>query len=217
MYPQHVSDDLLQTIAASPRICPYVDMPLQHASDRILQAMNRGRSGGALRELIARIRAAIPGVALRSSFIVGFPGETEDDFAELLHFVEEVGFDRLGVFRYSQEDGTQAADLARQVPEATKEMRRRRLMGLQARISREKNEALVGSTLPVLVCGTNGSGRRWGRTPSQAPEIDGVTFLANAASAEVGEMIPARISRARTYDLEAVAVDLPAQTPHHPR
>src|SRR5262249_36377554 len=150
MYPQHVTDGLLRTIARERRICSYLDMPLQHASDRMLTAMRRGGAGagGRLRELIVRIREAIPDVVLRSSFIVGFPGETEDDFEELLRFIEDVQLDRVGVFRYSQEEDTPAAELPGQVPERVKEGRRRRIMGAQAAVSRARNARLVGRTLP---------------------------------------------------------------------
>jgi ribosomal protein S12 methylthiotransferase len=207
MYPQHVTDDLLRTIAREPRVCSYLDMPLQHASERMLRAMRRGREGAAtrLRELVARIREAIPDVVLRSSFIVGFPGESEADFEELGRFIAETQFDRVGVFRYSQEEGTAAAGLPGQVPERLKESRRRRLMGAQAAISRVRNLRLVGETLPVLVCGENDAGRRWGRTPGQAPEIDGVTWLARSArsrDAAVGEIVPVKIQRTGTYDIE---------------
>jgi len=207
MYPQHVTDGLLRTIARERRICSYLDMPLQHASERMLRAMRRGREGAAqrLRELVARIREAIPDVVLRSSFIAGFPGESEADFEELVRFLEETQFDRVGVFRYSQEENTAAARLSDQLSEELKEARRRRLMGVQAAISRAKNSRLVGKTLPLLVCGENDAGRRWGRTPGQAPEIDGVTWLARSApsrSPAVGEIVPVQIRRAGTYDIE---------------
>ncbi len=207
MYPQHVTDELLRLVAREPRICSYLDMPLQHASDRVLRAMRRGTTGtGArLRELVARIRDRVPGVVLRSSFIVGFPGETEEDFDELLAFLEECRFERVGVFRYSREEGTPAHDLPDQVPEPVKEERRRRAMRLAARISRAANLRMVGETVPVLVCGKHEGGRWFGRTQGQAADIDGVVFL-RGPGLEEGSIVPARIVRASTYDLEGEVV-----------
>ena len=204
VYPQHVGDDLLRLIAREPRICSYVDMPLQHASDSVLRRMRRGREGvsGRLRELVGRIREIVPGVVLRSSFIVGFPGETEEDFEQLLGFLEEMRFERVGVFRYSQEEDTAAGTLDGQVPEKTKEARRRRAMRLQARIARERNLLQLGETLPVLVCGRLDNGRWYGRTQGQAADIDGVTLLARSPALEEGRILPVRITRTSTYDLE---------------
>jgi ribosomal protein S12 methylthiotransferase len=211
MYPQHVTDELLRLVAREGRICSYLDMPLQHVSDRMLRAMRRGGEGTAarLRELVARIRDRVPGVVLRSSFIVGFPGETEEDFAELLSFLEDCRFERVGVFRYSHEEGTAAYGLAGQVPEKVKEARRRRAMRLQARISRASNAALVGETLPTLVCGQLDNGRWYGRTQGQAADIDGVVLLRGAAM-ETGAIVPVRITRAGTYDLEGALIEAPA-------
>jgi ribosomal protein S12 methylthiotransferase len=211
MYPQHVTDELLRLVAREGRICSYLDMPLQHGSDRMLRAMRRGGEGTAarLRELVARIRDRVPGVVLRSSFIVGFPGETEEDFAELLSFLEDCRFERVGVFRYSHEEGTAAYGLAGQVPEKVKEARRRRAMRLQARISRASNAALVGETLPALVCGQLDNGRWYGRTQGQAADIDGVVLLRGSAM-ETGAIVPVRITRAGTYDLEGALIEAPA-------
>lgn len=210
LYPQHVDDALLRLVAREERICSYLDMPLQHASDSMLRLMRRGRAGagGRLRDLVGRIRETVPGVVLRSSFIVGFPGETDADFEELLGFLDEMRFERVGVFRYSQEEGTAAAELPGQVDEATKEARRRRAMRLQARISRERNLLQLGETLPVLVCGRLDNGRWYGRTQGQAADIDGVTLLARSPALEEGRILPVRITRTSTYDLEgSVAVD----------
>lgn len=214
LYPQHVTDDLLGLVAGESRICSYLDMPLQHASDAMLERMRRGRAGasGRLRELVARIRERIPGVVLRSSFIVGFPGETEADFEELLAFLDEIRFDRVGVFRYSREEDTAAADFADQVDEATKESRRRRAMSRQARISRERNLLSLGETLPVLVCGRHDNGRWYGRTQGQAADIDGVTLLARAAALEEGALLPVRITRTSTYDLEGEVAGIDARS-----
>jgi ribosomal protein S12 methylthiotransferase len=170
----------------------------------MLRAMRRERSAESLRRLVARIRERVPGVAVRTSFIVGFPGETEEDFDELRRFVSELRFERLGVFRYSQEENTEAGAMPGQVDEETKEARWNRLMELQRAISREGNERVVGGILPVLVCGTDDEGRPFGRTRQQAPEIDGVVLL--DCGLEPGEIVPTRIVAAGDYDLHGVPV-----------
>ena len=203
-YPNFVTDELLETIAESPRVVKYIDMPLQHADDAILRAMKRERSGDALRKLLERIRRKIPGVAIRTSFIVGFPGEDDAAFERLVDFVRIEEFDRVGVFRYSREENTTAYELERQVPERVKGARRAALMEVQAEISMRRNRALVGQEVEVLVEGsTPGRGtRRRGRIAAQAPEIDGMVIL--KGDAEPGEFVRARVERALTYDLHAV-------------
>ncbi len=198
-YPRYVTDDLLETMASEEKVCPYIDMPLQHASDRILRAMRRERDGNQLRELLTRIRQAVPGVAIRSAFIVGFPGETEEDFRILLDFLREQRFEHLGAFMYSREEGTPAASYPGQVSTAVKRRRYRELMQVQARISAEHQQQQVGKILPVLVCGQDNRGRWFGRTPAQAPEIDGVVYLPGPAP--VGKIVPTKIVGAATYDL----------------
>src|SRR6266511_2208168 len=150
-YPRDVPDALVEAIAEEPRIVKYLDMPLQHSSDRLLRAMKRGRDSVFLRELLARLRARIPGLALRTSLIVGLPGETEGDFDDLLRFVEEQRFERLGVFEFSPEEGTPAAEMARQVPDEVKRARFERIMEIQQRISREHQRPKVSLTLSLLV------------------------------------------------------------------
>ena len=179
----------------------YIDMPLQHADDAMLRAMKRERSADALRSLLERVRAAIPEVALRTSFIVGFPGETEAAFATLVDFVREQQFDRVGVFTYSREENTAAYDLASQVPEGVKRRRRAELMEVAAEISLEKNRGLVGREIEVMVEGAapGRATRLRARTSAQAPEIDGMVLL--SGEAEPGEIVRARIERASTYDL----------------
>ena len=204
-YPNYVSGELLETIAEEPKICPYIDMPLQHASDRMLRAMRRERSGDALRRLVERVRGRIPDVALRTSFIVGFPGETETDFDELCRFVREIEFDRVGVFRYSREENTEAGDMLRQIDEKVKEDRWHRLMRLQREISRRKNQRWVGRVVPLLGCGEDETGRRYGRTAAQAPEIGGVVYF-QGAPLDPGELAPVRIVSANDYDLVALRV-----------
>ncbi len=198
-YPRYVSDGLLEVIANEPKVCRYIDMPLQHISDRMLRRMRRERDGAAVRRLLERIRRRVPGIAVRTAFIVGFPGETERDFAELVDFVRSARFERVGVFRYSQEHGTAAADLRDQIPEPVKRERRDALMRAQAEVAAATNRALVGTEQRVLVCGEDERGRLYGRLPTQAPEIDGVVYVRGPAA--VGSILRARITGARTYDL----------------
>lgn len=206
-YPNFVTDELLDTIAEMPKVAKYIDMPLQHADDGVLRTMRRERSAAALHKLLVRIRRRIPGVVLRTSFIVGFPGETEEAFGRLIDFVCEEQFDRLGVFTYSREENTSAYDLSGQVPERVKRARRARLMETQAEISLEKNRGQVGREVEVLVEAPmpGRAGRFRGRTAGQAPEIDGSVFL--KGDAEPGEFVRARIESAVTYDLHARVID----------
>ncbi|MBF6559603.1 MAG: 30S ribosomal protein S12 methylthiotransferase RimO [Candidatus Binataceae bacterium] len=203
-YPNFVTDELLETIAELPRVVKYIDMPLQHADDAILRAMKRERSGDALRKLLERIRRKVPGVALRTSFIVGFPGEDDAAFARLMDFVRTEQFDRVGVFTYSREENTTAYAFGGQVPERLKRARRSELMETQAEISLRRNRGLVGQEIEVMIEGsTPGRGtRRRGRTAAQAPEIDGMVIL--KGEAEPGEFVRARVERALSYDLHAV-------------
>jgi len=204
-YPNYLDEPLLRCIAEEEKICSYLDMPLQHISDRMLRAMRREKSGDGVRRLLERIRTYVPGVVLRTSFIVGFPGEQEEDFRQLLDFVSTAAIDHVGIFRYSQEEGTTAGVMANQVPEEVKQERWRRLMERQAEVVRRKNLALIGCEPEVLVCGTDTRGRLWGRTQGQAPEIDGVVFL-NRVHAESGEIIPAHITGVSGYDLRATGI-----------
>ncbi len=200
-YPNFVTDELLDTIAELPQVVKYIDMPLQHADDEILRAMRRERSGAALGGLLDRIRARVPNVVLRTSFIVGFPGETDEAFARLMGFVRAQEFDRLGVFTYSREENTAASDLPGQVPEKVKRARRAELMAAQAEISLRKNRGLIGRELEVLVEGRapGRALRMRGRTAGQAPEIDGAIFV--SGEAEAGDLVRARVEQALTYDL----------------
>jgi ribosomal protein S12 methylthiotransferase len=206
-YPNFVTDELLDAIASLPNVAKYVDIPLQHADDNVLRAMRRERSGASLRKLMDRIRDRVPGVALRTSFIVGFPGEDDNAFARLKDFVREVEFDRVGVFTYSHEENTAAFSMDGQVPERVKRARRAELMETQAEISLKKNRELVGRELEVLVEGPmpGKSARMRGRIESQAPEIDGAVFL--KGDAEAGEIVRARIDRALSYDLHARVIE----------
>lgn len=211
-YPNYLDEPLLRCIAEEEKVCSYIDLPLQHISDRMLRAMRREKSGDGIKRLIDRIRTHVPGVVLRTSFIVGFPGETEEDFAQLLAFVSEAELDHVGVFRYSQEEGTAAGAMDGQIPEEIKQERWHRLMAQQAHVVRRKNRALVGSTQEVLVCDRDERGRLWGRTRGQAPDIDGIVLFDRRARAQSGEIITARVTGTSGYDLRATCLSShPAQ------
>jgi ribosomal protein S12 methylthiotransferase len=203
-YPSSVTDDLLEVMASEPAVCRYLDMPLQHASDRMLRAMRRERSGQALRTLIARIRAAVPGIALRTAFIVGFPGETDDDVRALCDFVEEMQFERVGVFRYSREENTHAATLPGHLPERVKQARFERVMETQARVAARLARGQIGRELEVLLETEAASGAFVGRTATQAPEIDGSIRV--HGDGEVGEIVRVRVVGADVYDLRGEIV-----------
>jgi ribosomal protein S12 methylthiotransferase len=205
-YPNYLDDSLLDLIRESRKICKYVDIPFQHVSRRLLTRMRRGKAGGAVREAIAKLRGAIPGLTLRTSLIVGFPGETEDDFRELLDFVEEAEFDRLGVFKYSMEEGTTAALMEDHVPEEVKEARWQELMELQAEISRKKNEALIDTIQRVMIDALDETGGMLqGRTQAHAPEVDGTVYIDRRGSereiTRPGDFVDVRITEALDYDL----------------
>jgi len=204
LYPSALGDDVLDALAGAKRVLPYLDVPLQHASDRILRAMKRGVTAERQRKLVARARERLPGAALRTTFIVGFPGETEDDFAELRAFVRETRFDRVGVFRYSDEEGTSAHALGDKVPRSVARRRHRGLMALQREIMRVTLAAQVGETAQVLV-DSGGRDRAVGRLWSQAPEVDGSVLLRGGARA--GELVRARLTGVRDVDLEAERAD----------
>jgi len=207
-YPNFLEEPLLRLIRENEKICKYIDIPFQHISARLLRKMRRGKSGSAVREAVLKLRAAIPGITLRTSLIVGFPGETEEDFRELLDFVEEARFDRLGVFKYSEEEGTPAALMAGKIPEEEKERRWQEVMEIQSAISREKNEALIGTIQGVIIDGIESDiGKLTARTQAHAPEVDGTVFLANPAKTrgartpQPGEFLNAKITEAFDYDL----------------
>ncbi|MGD9145406.1 MAG: 30S ribosomal protein S12 methylthiotransferase RimO, partial [Anaerolineae bacterium] len=197
-YPGHVSPRLIEVMASDPHLCRYLDLPLQHAHTDTLRRMRRPASVKRTRQLIADLRAAMPDVALRTSFIVGYPGETEREFEALVDFVAEIRFDRVGVFVYSPEEGTPAADLPDPVPAEVKAERYDRLMSLQQEISLEINQAQVGRSLDVLVEG-QGDGLSVGRSYRDAPEIDGMVLI--PGDLPLGKIVPVRITGAMEYDL----------------
>lgn len=200
-YPGFFTDELIDVIAANPKVCKYIDLPLQHSEDSILKRMKRpGRQRDA-RELIAKIRRRIPEVALRTSLIVGFPGETEEDFQNLKQFVRDVKFDRLGVFTYSQEQDTPASRLPEQIPEEVKERRANEVMELQREISAERSGERVGQILEVLIEGFDeASGAYIGRSQFDAPEVDGEVFV-SGITADIGDIVKVRITHSYEYDL----------------
>jgi len=212
-YPNQVSQRLLDTLAAHAPLVKYLDLPLQHASARVLRRMKRGASGEIFLRLIERIRRTIPGVAIRTSMIVGFPGETQADFDELCQFIQAARFDRLGVFSYSDEDSSASFHLAGKVDRRAIYNRRRRLMSIQRRISRARNRRLLGEELPVLVEGpSRDSELVWEcRLASQAPEIDGVCYISDPGPRAPlpGEFRRMRITAAHDYDLVGELVDEP--------
>ena len=196
-YPRTFPDALVEVIASEPKIVKYLDMPLQHASDRLLKAMRRGGSARSMRALLDKLRARIPGVALRTSLIVGLPGETEADFRELLAFVKAQRFERLGVFEFSPEEGTAAAEMKGQVAAKVKRGRFDRIMRAQRVISRQQQRALVGRRLEVLVEGRAEETEHLlaGRHAQQAPEIDGITYI-NDGVAWPGELVTVEVTEA---------------------
>lgn len=206
-YPNRVTDALIEAVAESPKVVKYFDIPLQHVSGPILKAMRRGSNGNRFLKLLEKIRSAIPGATLRTSVIVGFPGETEEDFQALMDFISAAEFDRLGVFRYSNEETSASFSLANQVPRRVAENRRRKVLALQRRISHRKLKSLVGKRLPVLVEGRSEETDLLfgGRLESQAPEVDGRVLINDYEGPEpqAGEYRWAHITSASDYDLVA--------------
>jgi ribosomal protein S12 methylthiotransferase len=197
-YPGYVTDHLIEVMASQPRIVPYLDMPLQHAHPAVLRRMRRPANVDWIYRTLEKMRRTLPDLALRTTFIVGYPGETEEEFQTLLDFVAELRFDRVGAFKFSFEPGTASEPLGDPIATEVKEDRWERLMELQQRISLEKNQALVGKTLDVLIEG-QGDGVSLGRTYRDAPEIDGMVVI--EGDVPTGEMVPVRITGAMAYDL----------------
>jgi len=199
-HPAHVTDKLINVMAKEKKIVKYLDLPIQHAHDKILSQMRRRYTRQDLENLILRIRRRIPEIALRTSVIVGFPGEGEAEFEELLDFIGRIRFERLGAFAFSREEGTPAHKMRGQVPKSKKIKRFHRLMRVQARVARELNEKMVGKTLDIMM-ERKVRGGFVGRSPMDAPDIDGTVFVRTSQSFKPGEIIRARITGARTYDL----------------
>jgi ribosomal protein S12 methylthiotransferase len=216
-YPNKVTERLLDTIAAHPALAKYIDMPLQHSRCEVLKHMRRGGSGELFLKLIERIRRTIPGVAIRTSMIVGFPGETAADFDELCQFVQAARFDRLGVFSYSDEETSRSYHLDGKVDARTIYNRKRRLMVIQRKVSRARNRGLRGREVSVLVEGPSTETELlWqARMSTQAPEIDGVCLVNDVEGAPParGQMRPLRITEAQDYDLVGTLLPLTEETP----
>lgn len=204
-FPATVTDGVIQVIASEPKVCKYLDIPLQHADRGVLKAMNRPGDGDKYLRIIERFRNACPGIAIRSTFIVGHPGETLEAFHALKRFLATAELDRVGVFSFCREDGTPAAALPGQVPHRVAEQRREELMKWQAGISRRRNRALIGSALDVLVEGQTAQGAYCGRTYRDAPEIDG-TVEFRGGDIALGSIVSVRITDASVHDLSGVAV-----------
>ncbi|SCY11959.1 30S ribosomal protein S12 methylthiotransferase RimO [Alkaliphilus peptidifermentans] len=207
-YPEMITDDLIEVIKSKEKICKYLDMPIQHSNDSILKLMNRRTRREALTQLINKLRSQMPDIVLRTSLIVGFPGEEDKHYQDLKAFVEEMQFDKLGVFAYSKEEGTPAALLPDQVDEDIKEVRRSEIMEIQQKISLDNNQAKVGREMEVLVEEVMVKGKEYmGRTRGDAPEIDGLVYLQSSRTIEVGEIVKVKISGALEYDLMGDVID----------
>ncbi|MFA5116609.1 MAG: 30S ribosomal protein S12 methylthiotransferase RimO [Candidatus Omnitrophota bacterium] len=200
LYPSHITDELLDLIAREERVCKYIDIPLQHINERILKTMNRRMSRDFIEKLLDRVRKKIPGVALRTSLMVGFPTETEEEFEELLEFVGRMEFERLGVFTYSREEGTGAYGLTPQVPDKIKNERFDKVMVKQQEISRRVNGRFLGKAVEVLV-DEKGDGHYLGRSFADAPEVDGNVFINTSYKVKTGDLVKCRITDTLEYDL----------------
>ena len=201
MYPDSVTDELIQVMKTEDKICKYFDIPIQHVSDSILQNMGRAKTGAHLKDILYRIRREIPNATFRTSVIVGFPGETQEDFEELRDFLEEFQFDYVGVFKYSREEDTKAYDMDNQVPEEIKEERWVELTNLQSKIAENKNRGILGQTVEVMIDGVSTESEYLleGRTKGQALEIDG-KVLTNDGTAKPGEIVKVKLEQNFDYD-----------------
>lgn len=201
-YPNRISDALLDVMASEEKLLPYIDLPLQHCSGRVLRDMNRSGDRASLTALICKMREKIPGLVLRTTLITGFPGETEEDFAELTEFVREVRFERLGCFPYSQEDDTPAADFDGQVPEDEKQRRAEQIMELQMTIMQQAGDALVGREMEILAEGFDEEAGLWyGRSYADSPDIDGAVWFTSDTPPQAGSFVTVRIDRCDSCDL----------------
>ena len=201
LYPNNFTDELIEAFATLDKVCKYIDIPLQHASDRLLDSMNRFDTREQVETLLNKLRTRIPGITIRTTFIVGFPGETEEDFEELKDFVEKQRFENAGVFQYSQEEGTVAGAMENQIAAEVKENRYHELMALQAGISEEIHQEREEAELDVLVEGFDEDNLAYGRSAHEAPDIDGTIFIENAEGLKVGAMVRVRILQGFTYEM----------------
>ena len=203
-YPETITEDLIELVRDNPKICKYFDIPIQHISDKVLKRMNRKSDGNSIKKLINHIRELIPNVVLRTSLIVGFPGETKEDFEELLNFVKETKFDKLGTFMYSKEDGTPAAKLKEQIHPMTKKSRFNKIMKVQQDISNENLKKYVGKVLEVLIENLSFDGKYYvGRSKMDVPDMDGVVYIENTKKIDIGSFEKCKIIGKQEYDLIA--------------
>jgi len=207
-FPAHITDELIQLIASEEKVCKYIDVPLQHISDNLLKGMNRKFGEGQTRGLIKKIRKKIPSGAIRSTFIVGLPGETKENFQELTRFVKDACFERMGVFPYSREEGTKAYNMPMQVPEATKKRRFNKLMTIQQQVSKKVQESFVGRELTVLIDEPQKNDKTMyiGRTEYDAPEVDGLVYVYSKKKLCPGDFVNVKIKDSYEYDLVGEAI-----------
>ncbi len=203
LYPNNFTDELIEAFATLDKVCKYIDIPLQHSSDRLLDSMNRYDTREQVETLLNKLRTRIPGITIRTTFIVGFPGEPEEDFEELKDYVEKQRFDNAVVFQYSQEEGTVAGAMENQIAPEVKENRYHELMALQAGISEEIHQEREDVELDVLVEGFDEDNLAYGRSSHEAPDIDGTIFIENAEGLKVGDMVRVRILQGFTYEMVA--------------
>ncbi|MBO5282087.1 MAG: 30S ribosomal protein S12 methylthiotransferase RimO [Lachnospiraceae bacterium] len=201
-YPEEITEELIQAIKNEPKVCHYLDIPIQHASDRILRRMGRRTTQTQLREMIGHLREEIPDICLRTTLIAGFPGETQEDHEKLMDFIKEMEFDRLGVFTYSQEEDTPAAEMPDQIPQEQKEAWQQEIMELQQEIAFDKAEDMVGSVLTVMIEGKVADEEVYvARTYRDAPGVDGYLFVNTSASLMTGDLVRVRVTDCNEYDL----------------
>ena len=208
-YPTYFSDELIETIASEPKLVKYVDLPMQHAHDEVLRRMHRPDTQASMRALIEKLRTRIPGVTIRSTFIVGFPGETDAQYQTLRNFLEEMRLDKVGVFTYSREEGTPAYDMPNQVPEDVMQERYHDLMSLQCKISEELNHELEGRELEVLVEGRDEEQANIavGRSYREAPDVDGQVYIEGDTDSQIGNLVRVRVLQGFTYDVVGERVE----------
>ena len=208
-YPTYFSDELIETIASEPKLVKYVDLPMQHAHDEVLRRMHRPDTQASMRALIEKLRTRIPGVTIRSTFIVGFPGETDAQYQTLRNFLEEMRLDKVGVFTYSREEGTPAYDMPNQVPEDVMQERYHDLMSLQCKISEELNHELEGKELEVLVEGRDEEQANIavGRSYREAPDVDGQVYIEGDTDSQIGDLVRVRVLQGFTYDVVGERVE----------
>ena len=206
-YPESITDELIDVVKKNDKICKYFDLPIQHISDDVLKRMNRKSDGNTIRNLVTKLRKEIPGVILRTTLIVGFPGETEENYNELCNFIKEYKFDRLGAFSYSMEDGTPACKFPNQLDKKTKEKRRKKIMYIQQMVSNELMKSKIGNIYDCLIENISEDGKYFiGRTYMDVPSEDGVIYIKYDSNIMINEFVKIKIVDAMEYDLVAEIV-----------